>query len=183
MHASDRRIVRFFERQWRGLWGYYKRCDNASRIAHVLYLLKYSCAMTLSRKYKKKYGRLRKVFRKYGKDLTIREGGKVVAKFEGQSCAKEKSFRSMRRFRISPLVYLERINRRRFRSLKVLRAACIGCGATERVEMHHVRKLRDLKGKSGLTQRLSPIKRKQVPLCRRCHLKVHAGKYNGPSLR
>ena len=43
-HLRDAMIVDYFSTKWCGLWNYYKACDNASRIVHVLYLLKYSCA-------------------------------------------------------------------------------------------------------------------------------------------
>jgi hypothetical protein len=29
---------------------------------------------------------------------------------------------------------------------------------------------------------MSKMNRKQIPLCKECHIKVHAGKYDGPKL-
>jgi predicted HNH restriction endonuclease len=47
----------------------------------------------------------------------------------------------------------------------------------ERVEMHHVRKISDIKGKTIVDKMMMAANRKQIPLCRACHLAVH-GKPN-----
>lgn len=49
--------------------------------------------------------------------------------------------------------------------------------------MHHLRHLKDTKDKSTLIRVMSRIRRKIIPLCRSCHNKVHAGKYDGLSLK
>ena len=47
---------------------------------------------------------------------------------------------------------------------------CVICGSTTDVEMHHVRKIRDLKNPSSkldfFTRQMAAINRKQVPLYR-----------------
>ena len=58
---------------------------------------------------------------------------------------------------------------------------CSICGALDNVEMHHVKHLKDLKDKKDAASvRMISMRRKQLPLCRTCHMKVHAGKYDGP---
>lgn len=58
-----------------------------------------------------------------------------------------------------------------------LHKACIMCGAAEDVEMHHVRKIRDLRnpnsGKDFFTRQMQAINRKQVPLCNDHHIRLH----------
>jgi len=54
-------------------------------------------------------------------------------------------------FKVRPLVYLGVLDRRAIRSLKVFDAPCYECGSLDNVEIHHVRKLRDLKGKDHLS--------------------------------
>jgi predicted HNH restriction endonuclease len=49
--------------------------------------------------------------------------------------------------------------------------------------MHHLRHLKDTKDKNNLSKIMSKIKRKTVPLCERCHKNVHAGRYDGLSLK
>jgi len=54
---------------------------------------------------------------------------------------------------------------------------CIICDQSENVEMHHVRKIRDLKDPNGkldfFTRQMAAINRKQVPLCRTHHNGLH----------
>jgi predicted HNH restriction endonuclease len=44
------------------------------------------------------------------------------------------------------------------------------------VEVHHIRKLADLKGKSWWERQMIERKRKTMVLCRECHDELHAGK-------
>jgi hypothetical protein len=45
---------------------------------------------------------------------------------------------------------------------------CEMCGATGKLTMHHVRKLKDLKGKTPLEKRMIARKRKSIALCGNC---------------
>jgi hypothetical protein len=44
------------------------------------------------------------------------------------------------------------------------------------IEVHHVRKLSDLKGKSGWERQMIARQRKTMVLCRKCHVDLHAGR-------
>jgi predicted HNH restriction endonuclease len=57
---------------------------------------------------------------------------------------------------------------------------CAICGTLHNVEMHH---RRPLKGYDGTLKGIEKAQsRKQIPLCRKCHMKVHSGKYDEPSI-
>ena len=114
----------------------------------MIYLLKYSCARTLSIKHGKALISYRAVFQKYGKHLTVVKDGKVLAKFGRQSCAKVMNFSTMRKFKVRPLVYLGVLDRRTFRTLKMFEAQCYACGSTDNIEIHHIRRIVDLKDQS-----------------------------------
>jgi predicted HNH restriction endonuclease len=59
---------------------------------------------------------------------------------------------------------------------------CRICGSTEKIEMHHVKHIR--KGKvKGFTQIMNQLNRKQIAVCRECHMKIHKGQYDGISLK
>jgi len=50
------------------------------------------------------------------------------------------------------------------------------CMSDYRVEMHHIRMMKDLSPKTkSLDALMARAKRKQMPLCRKCHMKYHAG--------
>ena len=53
--------------------------------------------------------------------------------------------------------------------------SCTVCKSDYKVEMHHIRMMKDLKAIKG-TLDLSKANRKQIPLCRSCHMAHHSGK-------
>lgn len=59
-----------------------------------------------------------------------------------------------------------------------LHKACMICGSTDNIEMHHVRAIRDLKQVNSkldfFTRQMMAINRKQIPLCHAHHSGLHA---------
>lgn len=53
---------------------------------------------------------------------------------------------------------------------------CEYCGATEDLEMHHVRKLKDLKDKEDWEVKMIARNRKTLAVCSKCHHKIHANR-------
>ena len=62
---------------------------------------------------------------------------------------------------------------------------CAICDSEEGpIEMHHVKHVRKQGFRyKGFHEQMSLLNRKQIPLCKNCHKKVHAGFYDGPSLK
>lgn len=68
---------------------------------------------------------------------------------------------------------------------------CNMCKSSENVEMHHVRHLKDLNPKLDMLDKLMlSRKRKQIPLCRVCHVDKHTkakrvlrGSFSKPQVR
>ncbi len=69
--------------------------------------------------------------------------------------------------------FLNKIRVRSGRGRTALEAECAMCGSTENIEIHHVRALKDLKGKTPVERVMIAAKRKSIPLCRSCHMKQH----------
>ncbi len=56
---------------------------------------------------------------------------------------------------------------------------CEWCKKTnQQYEIHHIKKLKDLKGKKTWERRMIERNRKTMVLCRQCHLDLHAGRLN-----
>jgi len=53
---------------------------------------------------------------------------------------------------------------------------CERCGATDDLEMHHVRKLKDLKGRQPWEVLMIARNKKTLAVCHSCHQKIHNGK-------
>jgi len=142
----------------------------------IHYIFKYSCILTLASKLK--LVTKKQVFRKFGKDIAIVVGRKVVASFPNESFAKPKKFNSSAISNISPFSRLDQLSKATFRTKAMFDASCLVCESADKIEIHHVRKLRDSSKaikNDFFTAMMSRMNRKQVPLCKECHIKVHRG--------
>ena len=68
------------------------------------------------------------------------------------------------------------------RSKKLANAQCAICGTLSNIETHHRRPLKSSVTDNTLKRIIKNLTRKQIPLCRKCHLKVHSGSYDGPGI-
>lgn len=55
------------------------------------------------------------------------------------------------------------------RGAKAFNLPCVNCGSKYKVEMHHIKSISNLKGKTALQKAIIASKRKQIPLCHECH--------------
>lgn len=60
---------------------------------------------------------------------------------------------------------------------------CELCGATGVLEMHHIRKMKDLKGKQDWERKMIARQRKTLAVCEKCHDMIHVGKLDCINLR
>jgi hypothetical protein len=164
----------------RGILNYYKLANNYSNLAaRVHYYLKYSCALTICSKMKLRT--LRGTFRKYGKNLTIRDGEKVIS-YPPISYKRPALTPNLKaRMDVDPLI--DQLTSRFRRHVGNLTGPCIVCGSVDDIEVHHVRALKDIKNKKNwLSKMMARYSRKQVPVCKSCHIKIHKGQYDGRKL-
>ncbi|WOF79286.1 group II intron reverse transcriptase/maturase [Pseudomonas sp. FeN3W] len=177
---EDHEIVLRYNSVWRGVYNYYCISNNAHKLRWVMYILQYSCLMTLSHKHRI---RVPRAIRKYGVFPRITYKGadgepKDISFWRPPTWRQVKS-PSERPLDINVLVAKTgRLTRSR------LGSPCAVCGNPHGVEMHHVRALR--KGNktiaNGFNRIMSAINRKQLPVCRSCHDGIHAGRYDGVKL-
>ena len=161
-----------------GLYNYYRFADNL-RALHLIinFVLKHSCAKTLARKYR--LGSRRGAFKKFGPNLTT-PGPKPMGLKSWKTFKKTRNFATDGVAHRDPFAVLNW-------SLETVTPfdPCWICGSTKQIEMHHVKHLRkgSPKSPSGFTALMSKLNRKQLPVCRPCHLKIHQGLYGGTSLK
>ena len=70
---------------------------------------------------------------------------------------------------------------------RLLAQECELCGATDKIQVHHIRKLSDLeqKGKSDRPEwmkKMAARRRKTLVVCLECHHKIHYGRYDDKAL-
>jgi hypothetical protein len=175
-------IIQRYNHIIRGLLNYYSFVDNLAKFHQICdFLLRHSCAKTLARKMKPKTrsGAFKKFGKKLGVTMKTPKGERTYA------LDIPETFKKTRKFQIGKYDYKDPFGVLEYRleSQSNLDEICAVCGSEDRVEMHHVRHLR--KGgvtETGFTTLMSKLNRKQIPVCKPCHLKIHKGLYNGLSL-
>lgn len=167
-------IITFYNHRLNGIINFYTFASNYSSLWTIIMFLRFSCALTLARKHKLRT--MRKAFQKFGKDLTDPETGlglKVPTELKHDFGGPE-----IRKID-------ESLNTSWYAKLtkSSLYKACAICKTTNQVEMHHIRKVKDVRGKirtgdSTYAQWVGAYRRKQVPLCAYHHDLLHKGNLN-----
>lgn len=177
---EDRVIVNHFRSVWLGLYNFYSGATDRSHLQYIHYLLHSSCAMTLAHRHR---STSRKIFKKHGKELKIlRKKGKdskVIASFPYHTSWKisDRKWQKALSFKDPFTTYANRVSRTR------LGQSCLICKSTVNIEMHHVKHVRKQGYRyHGFQAEMSLLNRKQVPLCRQCHIGVHMGLHDGIKL-
>lgn len=171
-------ILRYYNSVIRGVYNYYDFVHNGSNLAHICWLLTESCCLTLARKFKLKT--MAATYRKFGKDLgcdiSLKSGKKKrigIAKLPNN---KKQSIKGTTNPSTEPLKSLDKVWNAKFTKSNLFKE-CIICGETNGVEMHHVRRIRDIKKPNAkldfFTRQMAAINRKQIPLCKEHHTRLH----------
>ena len=175
---EDHVIVSHYRSLWLGIFNYYSGCTNRGRLQYIHYLLHMSCAMTLGHRHRMSCS---KIFKKHGKGLTVKipHTDKTVSfPYKTTWRLSEKEWFLGKKF-ITFDRYANLVSR------SSLGLSCAVCDSNvEPVEMHHVKHVRKQGYRyGGFHQQMALLNRKQIPLCKNCHQRVHSGLYNGPSLK
>lgn len=172
VNRDHRNILKYYSAMIYGQYNYYSFATNIGRQGFILKQQKASCALTLARKMKIQ-GR-RKVYRKFGYDLRD--------PVTGTKQVYPQSFKITGKFNVrsNPIPRIEHLDQRWWNKLtkSVLVKECVIC-SNPAAEAHHVCKIRELKNCKHLdwfTVQMAAINRKQVPLCKVCHDKLHPNK-------
>lgn len=171
MSNSKDQIIALYNSVYRGIMNYYSFAHNLGKVSGFVHTtLKSSCAKLLAAKFTLKSQR--HVFDKFGKNLKWSD---VIAFVDPIYKIKPWDFKiksdktSSSCNGIVKTLYAESIS---IATLKDL--VCSNCGSKYRVEMHHVRQMKDLNPKlSKIDALMAKRRRKQIALCRECHMKHH----------
>ncbi len=175
-NLDDLEILNQYNAEIRGLYNYYRIAHNATVLNNFLYVMKYSMYKTFAGKYRTS---MRKIIQKYTKNRDF------VITYQGKSGEKSVVFynQGMRRdthvnATDPDIIGRARENRNYTSLVQRLRGCqCEWCGATDvEIEIHHVKKLKDLSGRAEWERHMIARRRKTMALCHNCHVKLHAGK-------
>lgn len=172
---DDLEILDRYNRETVGFCNYYLIANNCVVLHNFRYIMEYSMYKTFAGKYR---STVRKINKKY------RLNKLFTVKYEQQGAIKSRTFyktsfkRRTTAFNgscdIEPYSIADVSRTNLTDRLKAEK--CELCGATGKLIMHHVRNLKDLKGKESWKRLMSARKRKTIALCPSCHRLRHLGK-------
>lgn len=177
IRLDDIEILNQYNAEVRGMYNYYRLANNATVLNSFLYVMKFSMYKTFAGKYRTS---MRKIIRKYchNGDFTVsyptKNGTKSVVFYNQGMRHNDKVVVTEN----PDIIGRANENRRYTRLTDRLQGhICEFCGAeTEDIEIHHVRRLKDLSGKAEWERQMIARKRKTMALCHSCHVKLHNGK-------
>lgn len=172
---DDLEILDRYNRETVGFCNYYLIANNCVVLHNFRYIMEYSMYKTFAGKYR---STVRKINKKY------RLNKLFTVKYEQKGVIKSRTFyktsfkRRTTAFNgscdIEPYSIADASRTNLTDRLKAEK--CELCGATGKLIMHHVRNLKDLKGKESWKRLMSARKRKTIALCPSCHRLRHLGK-------
>jgi group II intron reverse transcriptase/maturase len=179
-HLSELEILMIYNAEIRGFLNYYAMANNLTSVmSSILWLTTTSFLKTLAAKRKstlKKVARSLKrgpnhyVIPHKKRDGTVKEYALVMStkQIERKEVIYEEAD-------VKPSMWMYRGRTELGRRL--LAHQCEWCGTTKgSIEVHHVRKLKDLKGKKVWERQMIARRRKTMVLCKACHVDLHAGR-------
>lgn len=172
---DDLEILDRYNRETVGFCNYYLIANNCVVLHNFRYIMEYSMYKTFAGKYRSTVRKINKKYR-HNKLFTVKYEQKGVIKsrtfyktsfkrrttaFNGSCDIEPYSIADVSRTNLTDRLKAEK---------------CELCGATGKLIMHHVRNLKDLKGKESWKRLMSARKRKTIALCPSCHRLRHLGK-------
>lgn len=179
VNHPDIEIVALYNARLRGLYNFYKMAINVNRYMWQLrYVMEYSCLATLANKYKTSIAKVKQKFavdKHWGIPYEDKKGQAKVLYFYKDGFSRTNVphtlsdpdlHPNLMPFFNNPTSLLDR-----------LRAGqCELCGTGDfKYEIHHVNKLKNLKGKEKWEQVMIGKNRKTLIVCQKCHNIIHHG--------
>jgi group II intron reverse transcriptase/maturase len=186
LQESDFTIITTYQLEFRGIVEYYRQAYNLASFQKLKWVMEYSLLKTLANKFQmplpkvvkkdkaekviddKKYKVLQVSIPRRDKKPLVATWGGVSLSWDSRATLEDQPL-TVKRGNHSELVQ------------RLLAGYCELCGATENVEVHHVRAMKDLHSYPGRenpewVKRMIALKRKTMPLCRTCHEDVTNGR-------
>jgi group II intron reverse transcriptase/maturase len=185
---DDFTIVSRYGSEYRGFVQYYAYAQNRFWLNHLRYAMELSMIKTLAAKHKMTVSKMVRKLRSTTTDrgrtircyqIIVERPGKepLIARFGGISLKPQPFLK----FEDGPADIDRHTHVRSELISRLLIGSCELCGSNDRLQVHHVRKLADLKNPG---RRAIPIwkqvmiarLRKTLVVCQECHVNIHAGR-------
>ena len=172
---DDLEILDRYNRETVGFCNYYLIANNCVVLHNFRYIMEYSMYKTFAGKYRSTVRKINKKYR-YNKLFTVKyeQKGAIKSRTFYKTSFKRRTTAFNGSCDIEPYSIADVSRTNLTDRLKAEK--CELCGATGKLIMHHVRNLKDLKGKESWKRLMSARKRKTIALCPSCHRLRHLGK-------
>ena len=167
-------IVQTYNSELRGICNYYCMASNFSRLDYFSYLMEYSCLKTLAAKFRSSIGKIKAKYKdghgNWGIPYETKTGKKRMYFADYMDC--KKATKCTDEVSNQAIIYS---NTRTKLEERLKARVCELCGSTdaEQYEIHHIHKVKDLKGKSDWERNMIAKRRKTMVVCKECHNKIH----------
>lgn len=173
---TDLEIVTTYDAELRGLCNFYFLASNYRSLNYFSYLMEYSCLKTLAWKHRCKLSKIYDKYRigakRWGIPYDTKSGKKMrkLTKFnevDGKRCED-----------VIPTIITIIANSRTTIDSRLKACRCELCGyegKDRKYEIHHVNKVKNLKGKEEWERVMIAKRRKTLTVCHECHMKIHHG--------
>ena len=190
LEMTDYEIVAYYASEFQGGVNYYTMTEDVSQVFHhIKYVAVQSAVKTLASKHKTS---ARKIYRKYYRNSDQGRKALIVEVPNPKNPKKPfiaqlggRPIEHKRKVILKDQKWVPHYARNELIT-RLLADTCELCGRHDNVQVHHVRKLADLKQRYKGRKKPPPWvefmlarRRKTVVVCEQCHLDIHIGKYDG----
>ncbi|HHD4764624.1 TPA: group II intron reverse transcriptase/maturase, partial [Streptococcus pyogenes] len=172
--ATDLEIVTIYNSELRGICRYYGLASNFNQLNYFAYLMEYSCLKTLASKHKTSLAKIRAKYKDGFGSWAIPYETKTTKKrmyfADYTKCKSPNTFTDIKSIASVTYGYSRTTFESRLKAKK-----CELCGTTDKqttYEIHHVNKVKNLKGKEKWEQMMIAKQRKTLVVCHHCHRHV-----------
>lgn len=168
MSLNKDQILHLYNSVYRGILNYYSFAHNINQLNSLVGLiLKESVTRLLAAKFS--LNTRAQVYKKFGRLL----GNQGKVKFHDPKIKV-----NIMNFKVGQNIDIIQGLFAQNKSLANLyNMLCAKCGSDYRVEMHHVKMMKDLDSSKWADRQLAKANRKQIPLCRKCHMEHHSTRH------
>ena len=174
LHLTDLEIVSSYNSELRGICNYYGLASNFNVLNYFAYLMKYSCLRTLASKHKSSVSKMITKFKdgqgSWGIPYETKRGLKRCSFANYAECKNMRQVTDL----IPVVTQAHRFSVNMFeKRLKARVCELCGTGESNHYELHHINKVKNLKGKEPWEQAMIAKRRKTLVVCRDCHKMIH----------
>jgi len=171
--CTNLEIVDAYNSELRGICNYYSVASNFTGLSYFAYLMEYSCLKTLAGKHKSTSKKIRAKFPTgsggWGIPYDTAKGQKYRTFAKYMDCKDSDNFSD-----VITEYAIRHAGTRTTLEKRLAAKVCELCGKTDvPLAMHHVNKVKNLKGKQQWEIIMIAKRRKTLAVCKGCHHKIH----------